>query len=69
MKYATIDRDGCHGDYAHVYAVHDSLPVAQKAERHERAKHSRYQVAEVPSDLAKGDRVHRLDIRNRGVGV
>jgi|GEM_PF-3987314 len=69
MIYATIDRDGCHGDYTRAYEIHDSLEDAQKAERRERARHSTFQVARVPSDVAKGDRIHRNDVRDRGLGL
>lgn len=69
MNYATIDRDGCHGDYTTAYELHDSLADAEKAERRERAKHSRYQVALVPSGTNKGAQVHRNDIKARGLGI
>ncbi len=69
MTYATIDRDGCHGDYAQVWELHDTLANAQRAERLERVKRSRYEVALVPNGLEKGDLVHRTDIRARGLGI
>lgn len=64
---ALIDRDGCHGDYATVYATFVSRDEAAKAERAERAKRSRYEVAEVPAFAAEAGRVHRSDIKRSPV--
>jgi hypothetical protein len=60
---ALIDRDGCHGDYATVYRTFATRDEAAKAERNERARRSRYEVAEVPAFAAEERRVHRTDIK------
>lgn len=60
---ALIDRDGCHGDYATVYASYSTRDDALKAERSERARRSRFEVAEVPAFAIEAGRVHRTDIK------